>query len=328
MNKDIVQVTQEKEEIESKMLQEVNDAELQNLQSEHSALIKDYEEIIKEKIDIFTQMINNLKKISDGNIQYIQNEETIAEKKLSIEVWDRDIYQKKRVDMDVQVEAQNMLTYIEMEDKKIQQREQRIAELNEEYEGAKLEYEEFQGDFESRDQRIIELENQLANIEDDRARIQAEEDERRRLEEEALRNRPRVQTKYTPIKGDKVDEKMAVYINNFDMDVPIQRLGDGQYMFGSRKIFAKIMNDKLVIRVGGGYMLIDEFLPTYGQQELDKINAQAMRANANSFAAAGSPTRVGGRGSPGAGAQWGKGAGRASPTANRASPTAKNSTKY
>jgi hypothetical protein len=35
-------------------------------------------------------------------------------------------------------------------------------------------------------------------------------------------------------------------------------------MFGSRKIFAKIMNDKLVIRVGGGYMLIDEFLPTYG----------------------------------------------------------------
>merc|ERR1712086_1074952 len=167
-----------------------------------------------------------------------------------------------------------MLTYIEMEDKKIQQREQRIAEFNEEYEGAKLEYEEFQGDFESRDQRIIELENQLANIEDDRARIQAEEDERRRLEEEALRNRPRVQTKYTPIKGDKVDEKMAVYINNFDMDVPIQRLGDGQYMFGSRKIFAKIMNDKLVIRVGGGYMLIDEFLPTYGQQELDKLDAQ------------------------------------------------------
>ena len=48
--------------------------------------------------------------------------------------------------------------------------------------------------------------------------------------------------------------------NDFDLDIPIQRVGDGQYMFGSRKIFAKIMNDKLVIRVGGGYMLIDEFL--------------------------------------------------------------------
>jgi hypothetical protein len=74
------------------------------------------------------------------------------------------------------------------------------------------------------------------------------------------------------MKGDKVDEKMAQYINNFDLDIPIQRIGDGQYMFGSRKIYAKIMNEKLVIRVGGGYMLIDEFLSTYGQQELDKLN--------------------------------------------------------
>jgi hypothetical protein len=78
---------------------------------------------------------------------------------LSIEVWDRDIYQKKRVDMDVQVETQNMLTYIEMEDRKIKEREERIAELNEEYEGAKLEYQEFQDDYESRDARIVELEN-------------------------------------------------------------------------------------------------------------------------------------------------------------------------
>ena len=66
--------------------------------------------------------------------------------------------------------------------------------------------------------------------------------------------------KYQPIKGDKVDEKMAVFINNFELDVPLLRVGDGQYMFGSRKVFAKIMNDKLVIRVGGGFLSIDEFL--------------------------------------------------------------------
>jgi hypothetical protein len=41
-------------------------------------------------------------------------------------------------------------------------------------------------------------------------------------------------------------------------------------MFGSKKIFAKIMNGKLVIRVGGGYMLIDEFLRNYAQIERDK----------------------------------------------------------
>jgi precorrin-6B methylase 2 len=34
-------------------------------------------------------------------------------------------------------------------------------------------------------------------------------------------------------------------------------------MWGPKKIFAKIMNGKLIIRVGGGFMLIDEFLRHY-----------------------------------------------------------------
>ena len=88
-------------------------------------------------------------------------------------------------------------------------------------------------------------------------------------------------------------------MNNFELDVPIQRLGDGGYMFGSRKIYAKIQNDKLVIRVGGGFMLIDEFLSTYGQQELDKMLAIQQRGG--SFQPAqqpGSPKAGTGRKSP------------------------------
>jgi hypothetical protein len=46
-NKQIVSLTQQKEEIESKKLQEVNDNELRKLQKEHSALISQYEAIIK-----------------------------------------------------------------------------------------------------------------------------------------------------------------------------------------------------------------------------------------------------------------------------------------
>ena len=41
-------------------------------------------------------------------------------------------------------------------------------------------------------------------------------------------------------------------------------------MYGSKKIFAKIMNGKLIIRVGGGYMLIDEFLKNFAEQEREK----------------------------------------------------------
>lgn len=39
-------------------------------------------------------------------------------------------------------------------------------------------------------------------------------------------------------------------------------------MFGEKKIFAKIINGKLIIRVGGGYMNIDEFMQHYGMMEL------------------------------------------------------------
>ncbi len=38
-------------------------------------------------------------------------------------------------------------------------------------------------------------------------------------------------------------------------------------MYGTKKIQAKIMNDKLVIRVSGGYMLIEEFLKNYAESE-------------------------------------------------------------
>ena len=68
---------------------------------------------------------------------------------------------------------------------------------------------------------------------------------------------------YRPIKGDLVDELIAKYINQMQIPLPVRRLGDGNYIFGTKKIFAKILNGKLVIRVGGGFMSIDEFFECY-----------------------------------------------------------------
>jgi TfoX/Sxy family transcriptional regulator of competence genes len=45
-----------------------------------------------------------------------------------------------------------------------------------------------------------------------------------------------------------------------DCSVTIRKLYDSFYLFGTKKIFAKILNGKLVIRVGGGYMIIEEFI--------------------------------------------------------------------
>lgn len=72
--------------------------------------------------------------------------------------------------------------------------------------------------------------------------------------------------------GDEVDELLARYINDMDITVPIRRLEFGYYLFGTRKIYAKVMNQKLVVRVGGGYMSFQEFITTHQESELKKIN--------------------------------------------------------
>lgn len=95
-------------------------------------------------------------------------------------------------------------------------------------------------------------------------------------------------------KGDVLDDMINLYINQTNCPVPIRKIGNGFYLFGTKKIYAKILNGKLVIRVGGGYMVIEEFIATYADQEMAKIakmsdeqllalgaNSQELRTNIN-----------------------------------------------
>jgi len=49
------------------------------------------------------------------------------------------------------------------------------------------------------------------------------------------------------------------------------RESEGIYQFGSKRVYVKVDFDKINIRVGGGYLSIDEFLEVYTPQELEKI---------------------------------------------------------
>ena len=48
-------------------------------------------------------------------------------------------------------------------------------------------------------------------------------------------------------------------------------MGEGYYLFGLKKIFAKIINNRLVVRVGGGYMNFGDFLEHHSDAELARI---------------------------------------------------------
>jgi len=76
---------------------------------------------------------------------------------------------------------------------------------------------------------------------------------------------------YKPVKGDVVDEMFAGYLNKAKLTIEVQRISASNYMFGTKKILAKIINNRLVIRVGGGFMNAEEFIEQYGKIEMMKM---------------------------------------------------------
>ena len=88
-------------------------------------------------------MISNLKGISDGNARFIENEQTIADRKLEIEIWDRDIYQKKRVAMYKMVEIQAMFDLIEVQKEQLEKRKIKVEDLYSELEQTNAELDDF-----------------------------------------------------------------------------------------------------------------------------------------------------------------------------------------
>ena len=80
---------------------------------------------------------------------------------------------------------------------------------------------------------------------------------------------------YIPVKGDATDQKLAEYINNYPdrqkLKIMFMRESAGVYEFGSKRIRVDVQREKITIKVGGGFLSIDEFLDQYTPDELAKL---------------------------------------------------------
>jgi hypothetical protein len=57
------------------------------------------------------------------------------------------------------------------------------------------------------------------------------------------------------------------------MNIMFLRESEGVYQFGQKRVYIKIeKGDRILVRVGGGFMSIEEFIKTYTQEEVEKIN--------------------------------------------------------
>jgi Growth-Arrest-Specific Protein 2 Domain len=81
---------------------------------------------------------------------------------------------------------------------------------------------------------------------------------------------------YVPVSNDPIDSAMADYLNTMDtpLKVPFTREDEGIYLFGTKRIFVKLEQGKIIIRVGGGFMHVDEFIDVYTISELEKFARQ------------------------------------------------------
>ena len=80
---------------------------------------------------------------------------------------------------------------------------------------------------------------------------------------------------YIPVKEDPVDKKLAEFINNYPerskLKIMFMRESEGVYQFGTKRVAVKVEKDNIKIRVGGGYLSLDEFLDQYTPVELEKL---------------------------------------------------------
>lgn len=80
---------------------------------------------------------------------------------------------------------------------------------------------------------------------------------------------------YIPVKDDVVDKRLAEFINNYPerskLKIMFMRESEGVYQFGTKRVAVKVEKDSIKIRVGGGYLSIDEFLDQYTPVELEKL---------------------------------------------------------
>ena len=69
------------------------------------------------------------------------------------------------------------------------------------------------------------------------------------------------------MKDDVVDKKLAEFINRAPPKVRNQmnfvRESEGIYKYGKKRVFMKVEGDHIIIRVGGGYLTLEEFVDQY-----------------------------------------------------------------
>lgn len=81
---------------------------------------------------------------------------------------------------------------------------------------------------------------------------------------------------YKPLRDDPIDQNLANFINSKPLKLRskmhFERESQGIYRYHRKRVFMKIEGETIVIRVGGGYLTIDDFVEHYCGGEVEQQN--------------------------------------------------------
>lgn len=92
---------------------------------------------------------------------------------------------------------------------------------------------------------------------------------------------------YMPTRNDDIDKRLAEYINNCDLAQKSKclfvREQEGIYSYFFKKVIMKVEENKIIIRVGGGFMSLEEFLEVNNPLEQSRrlINQASLLRQSN-----------------------------------------------
>ena len=78
---------------------------------------------------------------------------------------------------------------------------------------------------------------------------------------------------YVPVKGDFIDNQLANFLNSMaaPCEVPFTRLEPGIYLFGSKRVVLRVENIGIVIRVGGGFIKLEDYISNQSVFEVGRM---------------------------------------------------------
>ncbi len=225
-----------------------------------------YRQILAEKAILYDQLLASTRQLVTRNDIIVKNETEIIKLKFEIDIIKLEVQQRRDLILELNAELDVQKHRYKQLKIELSRLEKRVDQLTVVLKQKEDEIELLEEMLKDRDGIIEDLVKQIDKL--------ARETEIPAIKAQASVHSLKPQKKldwYRPIKGDIVDELIAKYFNSLPKPMPVKRLGDGFYIFGTRKIFVKLVAGKLVVRVGGGFMSIGEFMEQYASMEFEKV---------------------------------------------------------